>query len=140
MSRSPHYLTISAIAKLCNVTTSALRFYEQRGLIYAVRTNGNQRRYHRSMIRRIAVIKIAQSLGMTLEQIASAFATLPEHRNPTKQDWERLSTQWRSDLDARIEQLQHLRNNLSGCIGCGCLSLEHCTLLIPDDESAARQF
>lgn len=127
------HLTISEVSQRCNVATSALRFYEQRGLIFSTRTAGNQRRYHHSMIRRIAVIRAAQNLGMTLEAITAAFKTLPDNRNPTKKDWEKLSQQWRDSLDERIEQLHNLRNNLSGCIDCGCLSMEQCILVKPDD-------
>ena len=130
------FLTVGEAAERCGVATSALRFYEKRGLIQPIRTSGNQRRYHPSMLRRISVIRVAQTLGLTLEEIAAALATLPDNRTPTKRDWERLSTRWQAQLDQRIQQMQHLRDNLSGCIGCGCLSLKVCTLFNPDDQVA----
>ncbi|WP_084631232.1 redox-sensitive transcriptional activator SoxR [Ferrimonas senticii] len=129
-------MTISEVAQRCDIATSALRFYEQRGLIFSTRTSGNQRRYHSSMVRRISVIKVAQSLGLSLEQIAAALATLPKQRTPTQEDWQRLSQLWHDDLQQRIEQMQRLRDNLGGCIGCGCLSLKRCQLMNPDDSAA----
>ena len=112
---------------------STLHYYEARGLIQAERNAGNQRRYPREMLRRVAFIRTAQQLGISLEQIAAALATLPDRRTPTKADWARLSRHWRSELDARIEQLVKLRDQLDQCIGCGCLSLQHCRIYNRDD-------
>lgn len=138
MAKSTDNLTIGEAAARAGVAASTLRFYEARGLIRSARTSGNQRRYHRSMLRRISVIQVAQSLGLSLAEIAEALATLPEGRNPTKADWRRLSNRWRDRLDARIERLQRLRDTLSGCIGCGCLSLKSCALHNRDDRAAVR--
>ena len=129
-------LTIGETARRVGVATSTLRFYESRGLISSIRTMGNQRRYHRSMLRRVSVIRVAQTLGLTLEEISNAMSALPAGRTPTKRDWERLSTQWREQLDGRIEQLQLMRDKLTSCIGCGCLSLNSCGLYNKDDRSA----
>lgn len=137
MPRRDNYLTIGQIALRSGLATSALRFYETRGLIKSVRTEGNQRRYHQSTLRRIAVVRVAQSLGLTLEEIAGALASLPDGRIPTKRDWEVLSTRWRAQLDERIERLQTMRDKLTGCIGCGCLSLQRCSLYNPGDRAAA---
>ena len=138
MQKEPKFLTIGEAAARSGIATSALRFYETRGLIQSLRTEGNQRRYHISMLRRIAVIQVAQKLGLTLEEIAAALASLPDNRTPTKRDWDRLATKWGRQLDERIENLQRLRNNLSGCIGCGCLSMRKCALFNPDDEIASH--
>lgn len=134
----PEWLTVGDLARRSGVATSALRFYEERGLIDADRTEGNQRRFHRSTLRRVAVIKAAQSVGLTLGQIAAAFDSLPEGRTPTKKDWSRLSASWRQELDTRIAELQDLRDDLTGCIGCGCLSLQTCALFNSGDQAAAR--
>jgi len=131
-------LTIGEVVERSGVTASALRFYERRGLIAAARTDGNQRRYDRSVLRRIAFIRAGSAAGITLTEIGAALAGLPTHRTPSRRDWERLSKRWRDDLDARIETLQALRNRLSTCIGCGCLSIDKCDLLNPDDEAAAQ--
>jgi MerR family redox-sensitive transcriptional activator SoxR len=129
-------LTIGEAARRCGVATSTLRFYESRGLVQSVRVSGNHRRYHRAMLRRISIIRIAQTLGLSLKEIARAFETLPDARTPTKKDWAKLSTTWGRQLDARIAKLQDLRDKLSGCIGCGCLSLKRCSLYNADDEAA----
>ena len=131
-------LTIGEVEKRSGVAASALRFYERRGLIAAARTDGNQRRYDRSVLRRIAFIQAGRAAGITLTEIGAALDGLPTHRTPSRRDWERLSKRWRDDLDARIETLQALRNRLTTCIGCGCLSLDKCDLLNPDDEAAAE--
>ena len=131
-------LTIGQLAERAGVATSAIRFYESRGLIRSVRTSGNQRRYERSTLRRVAFIRTAQRVGLSLDQIATALATLPENRTPTKADWSRLSRTWRPRLDEQIERLERLRDRLDGCIGCGCLSLRTCALTNPDDEVAPR--
>ena len=116
--------------------TSALRYYEERGLISSERTTGGQRRYARETLRRVAVIRAAQVLGLSLEEIRTALSELPRARTPDEHDWERLSQTWRGTLDARIAELQALRDRLSGCIGCGCLSLERCQLFNRDDRAA----
>jgi MerR family redox-sensitive transcriptional activator SoxR len=115
-----------------------LRFYEAEGLIYSERTGGNQRRYRRSTLRRVAFVRAAQRVGLTLDEIAEALATLPAGRTPTKSDWARLSRAWRPRLDEQIERLERLRDRLDSCIGCGCLSLRTCALNNPHDEAAAR--
>lgn len=132
------HLTIGELAERSGLTTSALRYYETQGLIASERTTGNQRRYQRAMLRRVAFIRSAQRVGLTLEEIAEALATLPQGRTPTKADWSRLSRSWRPRIDAQIERLERLRAKLDGCIGCGCLSLRTCALNNPDDEVAAR--
>ncbi|MEP7091277.1 MAG: redox-sensitive transcriptional activator SoxR [Nocardioidaceae bacterium] len=131
-------LTIGEVAERSGVTTSALRYYEQQGLIASERTGGNQRRFRRATLRRVAFIRSAQRVGLTLEEIAEALGTLPEGRTPTKADWARLSRSWRPRIDAQIERLERLRAKLDGCIGCGCLSLRTCALSNPADEVAAR--
>jgi len=110
------------------VAPSALRFYEKLGLIHATRTGGNQRRYERSQLRRVAFIRISAQVGVPLETIKEALASLPANRTPTKADWARLSAGWRTHLDEQIELLERLRDTLTGCIGCGCLSLQRCKL------------
>ncbi|MEV0703472.1 redox-sensitive transcriptional activator SoxR [Saccharopolyspora sp. NPDC050389] len=136
MSKLPKLLTIGEVAHRSGVAQTALRFYEQRGLIATTRTSGNQRRYDRSVLRRLAFIRSAQRVGLSLEQISEALETLPEDHAPTKADWARLSRRWRDELDARIDGLQRLRDRLTGCIGCGCLSLRLCALHNADDKLA----
>jgi MerR family transcriptional regulator, redox-sensitive transcriptional activator SoxR len=130
-------LSIGHLAERAGVATSAIRFYESRGLISSARTTGNQRRYEQSTLRRIAFIRTAQRVGLSLDEIAEALATLPDGRAPTKSDWHRLSKAWRPRLDEQIERIQRLRDRLDGCIGCGCLSLKTCALTNPGDEAAA---
>ena len=130
-------LSIGEVVRRSGVSHSALRFYEERGLVHAERTTGNQRRYPREVLRRLAFIRAAQRVGLSLEEIGDALARLPDGRTPTKRDWERLAQSWRSELDARIDGLLRLRDRLTGCIGCGCLSLRSCSLYNPDDELAA---
>lgn len=136
MAKSDTYMTIGQAARRCGVATSTLRFYESRGLISSVRNAGNQRRYHRSMLRRISVVRVAQTVGLTLEEIGEALSKLPDGRAPTKRDWQQLSTRWRHQLDERIATLQRVREKLSGCIGCGCLSLKSCALYNAGDRAA----
>jgi MerR family redox-sensitive transcriptional activator SoxR len=131
-------LTIGEIAERTGVAPSALRFYESKGLIASERSDGNQRRFHRDMLRRISFIKVAQNVGLTLDDIADALATLPGGRTPTKEDWSRLSRSWGPVLDEQIAVLQRLRAKLDGCIGCGCLSLRTCALSNPEDAVAPR--
>jgi MerR family redox-sensitive transcriptional activator SoxR len=130
-------LTIGEVSARSGVAQSALRFYEAEGLIAARRTDGNQRRYDRSMLRRIAFVQAGRAAGIPLERIHAALETLPKDRSPNARDWQRLSSAWREDLDRRISTLQALRGRLTTCIGCGCLSLSKCALLNPEDEAAA---
>ncbi len=129
-------LTVGDLAARAGVAVSALHYYERRGLIQSVRSSGNQRRYPRAMLRRVAFIRAAQQLGIGLAEIGEALAQLPQQRTPTKADWARLSAGWRAGLDARISALQALRDRLDGCIGCGCLSLRACALSNPGDQCA----
>lgn len=131
-------LTIGELAARSGLAQSALRFYESRGLIAAERTGGGQRRYPRATLRRVAFVRAAQSLGLTLAEVSTALATLPEGRTATRADWERLSRSWRSRLAARINELERLQTQLTGCIQCGCLSLQRCALFNPGDRAAAR--
>ncbi len=137
----PHHrshLTVGQLSARSGVATSALRYYEDLGLIASERTAGNQRRYAQATLRRVAFIRSAQRVGLTLDEIAEALATLPQGRTPTKADWSRLSRSWRPRIDAQIERLERLRDKLDSCIGCGCLSLRTCALNNPDDEVAPR--
>lgn len=136
MSKLPDSLTIGQVADRSGVPHTALRFYEDAGLITSHRTSGNQRRYSRAVLRRLAFIRTAQRVGLSLEAIRSALDTLPDGRTPTKSDWARLSHSWRAELDARIDALHRLRDRLTSCIGCGCLSLRSCGLYNTDDELA----
>jgi MerR family redox-sensitive transcriptional activator SoxR len=136
MKNANELLTIGEAARRSGVATSALRFYESRGLIRSIRVQGNHRRYPRMTLRRIAIIRVAQTLGLSLAEIATAFESLPQQRNPTRKDWERLSTLWGRQLDQRIADLQNLRDRLDGCIGCGCLSLTNCSLYNAGDTAA----
>lgn len=131
-------LSVGEIAKRSGVQVSALHFYEQKGLISSKRNAGNQRRYKREVLRRISVIKAAQRIGLTLEEIKKAFASLPDSRTPTKSDWEALSTGWQAELNKRIRHMENLRDSLTGCIGCGCLSVETCPIYNPDDIESAN--
>jgi MerR family redox-sensitive transcriptional activator SoxR len=131
-------LTIGDLAERSGIATSAIRYYEERGLVRSRRTTGNQRRYERAMLRRLGFIRTAQRVGLSLEEIEQALATLPSNRTPTKADWSRLSRGWRPRLDAQIAQLERLRDTLDSCIGCGCLSLRRCRLSNPDDVAADR--
>ncbi|MFD1824367.1 MULTISPECIES: redox-sensitive transcriptional activator SoxR [Mumia] len=135
MTPEPH-LTIGELSQRSGVAASGLRYYESLGLIASERTTGNQRRYVRSMLRRVAFVRTASRVGLTLDEIRDALATLPEGRTPTKKDWTRLSRAWRPRLDARIAELERLRDDLDGCIGCGCLSLQRCALSNPGDRAA----
>jgi MerR family redox-sensitive transcriptional activator SoxR len=137
VSSLPEQLTIGQVAERSGVPHTALRFYEESGLITAERTAGNQRRYPRAVLRRLAFIRTAQRVGLSLEQIRDALSSLPDGRPPTKNDWARLSRLWRTELDTRIDALQRLRDRLTSCIGCGCLSLRTCALHNSDDEMAA---
>lgn len=130
--------TVGKVAARCGVSVSTLHFYETKGLIQSWRNAGNQRRYKADVLRRISVIKAAQKMGISLEDIKRALATLPDNRTPTARDWQKLSTFWRDDLDSRIHYLQRLRDSLTGCIGCGCLSMKNCPIYNADDKLAAE--
>ncbi|HEY3096170.1 MAG TPA: redox-sensitive transcriptional activator SoxR [Acidimicrobiia bacterium] len=134
----PELLTIGALSERTGVAHSALRFYEAQGLIHATRSDGGQRRYPRDILRRVSFIRIAQQVGLSLDEIRSALSSLPDNRTPNKHDWERLSASWRPRLDGQIAMLERLRDRLTGCIGCGCLSLQACRLLNPGDAVAER--
>ena len=127
------HLTVGQLAARSGVAISTLHYYEAEGLIKSWRTSGNQRRYSRPTLRLVAIIRVAQRVGLPLKSIREALATLPEDRVPTVSDWQRLSAAWRADLDTRIEQLRRLRDQLTDCIGCGCLSIERCRLRNPYD-------
>ncbi|MEV4390931.1 redox-sensitive transcriptional activator SoxR [Nonomuraea sp. NPDC049607] len=127
-------LTVGQLAERSGVAVSALHFYETKGLISSRRTAGNQRRYHRDTLRRVAFIRLSQRLGIPLATIGDALSELPDGRTPNREDWARLSAAWRGELDDRIEQLQRLRDDLTDCIGCGCLSLDRCPVANPYDR------
>ncbi len=131
-------LGVGEVARRSGFAISALHFYEKQGLIVSTRTSGNQRRYTRDTLRRLAVIQVAQRVGLPLRTIAEALETLPANRTPTRADWMRLSAFWRDDLDARIAELVRLRDMLTDCIGCGCLSIRRCALRNPGDELSAE--
>ena len=131
-------LSIGDVALRTGLSVSAIRFYEERGLVKADRNSGGQRRFERSDIRRLSFVQIAQQLGFSIEQIGNVLKDLPEGRTPTKRDWTRFSRKFRSDLDRRIEMLERLRDRLDGCIGCGCLSLECCALYNPADKASLK--
>nr|WP_208296168.1 redox-sensitive transcriptional activator SoxR [Telluria antibiotica] len=127
-------MTVGEVARRSGLAVSALHFYESKGLIRSVRSMGGQRRYGRDVLRRVAIIKVAQRIGIPLAAISAALASLPEERTPTKADWSRLSRLWRAELDDRIAQLTRLRDQLDDCIGCGCLSIDACKLRNPLDQ------
>ncbi|GHF89229.1 redox-sensitive transcriptional activator SoxR [Thalassotalea marina] len=131
-------LSVGHVAKRAGVKVSTLHFYEDKGLIKSWRNTGNQRRYKPEVLRRVSVIKAAQKMGVSLEEIKQAFANLPNNRTPTKEDWDKLASQWRESLNERINYMQRLRDLLSGCIGCGCLSLNSCPIYNPEDELANK--
>ncbi|WP_239160433.1 redox-sensitive transcriptional activator SoxR [Virgisporangium ochraceum] len=133
----PAELTVGQLSARSGAAVSTLHFYEARGLIHSRRTSGNQRRYSRDTLRRVAFVRAAQRVGMPLKDIAAALAELPDGRVPTRGDWARLSATWRSALSDRIARLERLRDNLDDCIGCGCLSLDRCALANPDDFMAS---
>jgi len=129
-------MSVGAVASRAGVTIATLHFYEEKGLIRSWRNNGNQRRFDREVLRRIAIIKSAQQLGFTLEQIRQALANLPVEKAPDKSDWQKLSKIWRAELDRKIMEMTRLRDELDQCIGCGCLSLAYCPIRNPDDQLA----
>ena len=129
-------LSVGEVAKRSGVAVSALHFYEAKGLIRSARNQGNQRRYARDVLRRVAILKVAQRLGISLAMIQNAFATLPDDRKAKGEDWRKLSQTWRAELDERIRRMTQLRDQLDGCIGCGCLSVNACPLRNPGDRLA----
>ena len=138
MALKPFGLTIGDLAQRTGLSVSAIRFYEGKGLIEPVRTSGNQRRFLRSDIRRVSFILIAQQLGLSLGEIDRLMGGLPHGRTPTAKDWRTISQAIRATLDEKIAQLERTRDRLDGCIGCGCLSLEHCAIYNPDDKLGAK--
>ena len=130
------WLSIGELADRSGVSVSALRFYEEKGLISSMRSNGNQRRYQRAMLRRVAIIKVAQVVGISLQQLKDHFSILPENKIANKQDWQALSETWKGQLDEKIMYLLQLRSQLDKCIGCGFLSLDQCPLRNPNDQFA----
>lgn len=130
-------LSIGQLAERAGVATSAIRFYEEKGLIRSTRTTGNQRRFPQSTLRRVAFIRAAQQVGLRLEEVAEALSTLPDNRTPTKSDWHRISREWKPRLEEQIRRIRLLEQRLDSCIGCGCLSLRTCRMLNPDDAAAS---
>lgn len=130
------WITIGALAQHAGVAASTLRFYEAEGLIHGGRSAGNQRRYRKEALRRVAFVRVAQGVGLTLDEIRAALSTLPDQRTPTRADWSRLSRAWKPGLEVRIAALVGLRDRLDACIGCGCLSLKTCKLYNSDDAAA----
>ena len=130
----PRELSVGEVAERSGIAVSTLHFYETKGLIHSQRNRGNQRRYPRSILRRVAVIKVAQRTGIPLKTIREAFKALPQERTPTADDWSRLSAAWKAELEHRIDRLTRLRDHLTDCIGCGCLSVKSCPLHNPWDE------
>lgn len=131
----PNQLPIGEVARRTGLSVSAIRFYEERGLVTAGRNSGGQRRFARSDIRRLSFVMIAQTMGFSIERIAQALSSLPDHRAPTKAEWAKMADEFREDLNERIATLVRLRDKLDGCIGCGCLSLEDCELYNADDRA-----
>jgi MerR family transcriptional regulator, redox-sensitive transcriptional activator SoxR len=138
MAELANRVTIGEFARRAGVAPSALRYYEQLGLIHSERTSGGQRRYARAMLRRVAFIRAAQTVGLSLDEVRAAIARLPDERTPNKTDWNKVSATWIRRIDERIAELQRLRATLDGCVGCGCLSLRTCRLYNPDDTAATR--
>jgi len=136
MAKDP--LTVSEVAHRSGFAPSALRFYEEKGLIEASRTSGGQRRYARAVLRRLAFVRAASNVGLSLDEIAAELDTLPHGRTPNSEDWRRISEDWRGRLDEQIAAIEELRDRLDGCIGCGCLSLGTCWLYNPDDVLGTR--
>lgn len=133
---SPAVFSVGEIAERCGIAASAVRYYDDRGLIESIRTPGGQRRFQRDTIRRIAFITAAQAVGRSLDEVADALASLPDERTPTHADWNRVASAWRPRLDEQIDRLVALRDQLDACIGCGCLSLERCAMYNPSDVAA----
>jgi MerR family redox-sensitive transcriptional activator SoxR len=138
MTKLANHVTIGDLARRAGVATSALRYYEQLGLISAERTAGGQRRYARATLRRVAFVRAAQTVGLSLDEVRAALARLPDERTPSKTDWNKVSVTWIRRIDERIAELQRLRETLNSCVGCGCLSLRTCRLSNPEDTAATR--
>ncbi|MCV2883233.1 redox-sensitive transcriptional activator SoxR [Aestuariibacter sp. AA17] len=138
MTKSTKVFSVGEVAKRSGVAVSTLHFYEEKGLIHSRRNTGNQRRYQPDVLRRVSVIKAAQKMGVSLSEIEQAFATLPNKRTPDKDDWATLAKYWRVLLNQKIDYLTSLRDSLTGCIGCGCLSMKHCPIYNPDDMLAEK--
>lgn len=134
MPEQKNHLTVGDVARRSGLAVSAIHFYERKGLIFADRTGGNQRRYGRDVLRRLALVRAAQEVGLPLSEVAEALSALPQKRTPTPQDWREIATRWAERLDQRIRILEGLRHDLDGCIGCGCLSLQRCHLVNPADR------
>ena len=130
--------TVGKVARRCGVRVSTVHFYEQKGLIQSWRNAGNQRRYKADVLRRVSVIKAAQKMGISLASIKQAFAALPDERTPTQEDWQALSSAWQAELNDRISYLERLRDSLTGCIGCGCLSMKNCPIYNAEDKLAQK--
>lgn len=130
--------SVGKVANRCGVKVSTLHFYEEKGLIKSWRNQGNQRRYNKDVLRRVSVIKAAQKMGISLAEIKQVFAALPDGRTPTQEDWQELALKWKSDLTARINYLENLRDSLTGCIGCGCLSMKKCPIYNPEDKLSSE--
>ena len=137
-SVAPTELSVGKVAKRAGVSVQTVHFYEEKGLIYSTRNSGNQRRYHGNVLRRIAVVKSAQRLGISLSEIAAVFGTLPKLKSPSTAQWQKMSLSWRKQLQERIDRLTQLRDQLDTCIGCGCLSIKSCKLRNPGDEAANK--
>ncbi|GAB3522155.1 redox-sensitive transcriptional activator SoxR [Photobacterium alginatilyticum] len=132
-------MSVGEVAKRAGVTVATLHFYEEKGLIYSSRNQANQRRYDRQILRRIAVIKAAQNVGLTLQEISAELEHLPKHKAPKKKEWEKLAQDWHQKLEEKIQSLRALQTQLGSCIQCGCLSLDSCALYNPDDSRGIKQ-
>jgi MerR family transcriptional regulator, redox-sensitive transcriptional activator SoxR len=130
--------SVGKVAERCGVKVSTLHFYEQKGLIHSTRNAGNQRRFRADVVRRVSIIKAAQRMGISLVSIRDAFSGLPDQRTPTQRDWQKLSSRWRAELNSRIAYLERLRDSITGCIGCGCLSMKNCPIYNTDDKLCAK--
>ena len=130
--------SVGRVAERCGVKISTLHFYEEKGLIHSTRNAGNQRRYRADVVRRVSIIKAAQKMGISLASISEAFSGLPDQRTPTQRDWQKLSSRWRAELNSRIVYLERLRDSMTNCIGCGCLSMKSCPIYNTDDKLAAK--
>lgn len=131
-------LSVGQLAKRCGVKVSTLHFYEDKGLIHSTRNAGNQRRFKKEMLRRVSLVKAAQKMGISLNDIRQALDTLPENRTPTQSDWQKMASRWQGELNDRIAYLERLRDYLTGCIGCGCLSMKNCPIYNAEDKLAAE--
>ena len=131
-------LSVGQVAKRCGVKVSTLHFYEDKGLIHSTRNAGNQRRSRKDVLRRVSLIKAAQKMGITLEEVRQALEKLPDNRTPNQKDWQKLASAWKKELNARIAYLEKMRDYMTGCIGCGCLSMTRCPIYNADDKLAAQ--